>query len=123
MILKKAVIFGALIWVLIFFEVSILMFGFNLPQWAVSYYAWHYSLSGIIVVIVSWFYFKKGKGDLEQGILTGLVFTITSIVLDALVTVPLFVKDYGFFLNRFLWISYLEGIVIAALVGAIRKRI
>lgn len=119
--LKRAMIFGVLIWVLIFFEVSVLKFGFNLGVTA-AYYTWHYSLSGIIVAVVSWFYFEKAKKSLEGGILAGLVFTIVGIILDALITVPLFVHDYRFFLDRFLWVGLIEGIVVVALVGAIRKR-
>lgn len=121
--LKRAVIFGVIIWVVIFFEVCILIFGFRLTRGSSFYNVWHFSLAGIIVAIASWFYFEKAKKNLENGILAGIIFMITGCVLDAIITVPLFIKNYRFFIDRYLWVGLIEGIVVAALVGSMRKRI
>lgn len=118
--LKRAVMFGAFIWVMIFFEVSILMFGFKMT--GTTYYTWHYIFSAVIVVFASWIYFKKVKGGLENGIIAGIIFIMVGCILDAIITIPLFVKNYGFFLDRYLWIGLIEGIVATSLVGALKKR-
>lgn len=120
---KLAILCGALIWVLIFFEVSILMFGFKLQAGA-TYYTLHYILSAIITAGASWLYFsrKKIEAGLQEGLLVGLVFVVTGIVLDALITVPLFVKSYSFFFDKMLLIGLIEGIVVTGIIGKIKER-
>lgn len=119
---KRAILFGILLWVLIFFEVSLLMFGFGLDGTQTSYYIWHYILLAFISIIVAMLYFRKkvNKG-FGEGLKVGVVFTIVGLILDAVITVPLFVKEYSFFLDSFLWIGLIEGIVLTGIVGAIKK--
>ncbi len=119
---KLAVLCGALIWVLIFFEVSILMFGFKL-QPGLTYYTIHYILAAIITGSMSWFYFsrKKVEAGLQEGFLVGLVFVIIGMVLDAVITVPLFVKSYAFF-DKMLFIGLIEGIIVTGIVGKIKEK-
>ena len=119
--ITKAILYGAILWVLIFFEVSILMFGFGLEEGA-SYYISHYILAVILVAIVTTLYFRKEKADFKKGIKVGLIFAITGILLDAIITVPLFVKDYSLmFGDTGLWIGILLGILTAGVVGAVKK--
>ena len=61
---------------------------------------------------------KRGPA---QGLLLGLVFIAVGIILDAIITIPLFVKDYGFFLNFYLWIDLRITLVITTIFGAIKK--
>lgn len=121
----RAIAFGALGWILIFFEVSILMFGFGLgANSGATYYIIHFILLAIIAALCSFLYFRgksvKNKG-FAQGLLVGLIFIITGIVLDAIITVPLFIKSYSFFANISLLIGYLWSIVICGVVGALKK--
>lgn len=118
---KRALLSGALLWVLIFFEVSILMFGFKLT--GNSYYITHYILLIFLTTIATLVYFrgKKAKAGLKEGALLGLTFVIVGIILDAVITIPLFIKDYSFFLDIKLILSYLEGIIITSIIGYIRK--
>lgn len=114
--------FGALLWILIFFEVSILMFAFGLS--GMIYSIVHYILSAILALIVALFYFRglnKKDTGFVNGLLLGLYFVIVGIILDAIITVPLFVKDYTFFLNWNLLISYFIGIIVVTLVSITRK--
>jgi|SRR3989338_2964530 len=115
--------FGVLLWVLIFFEVSILMFGFNLGADDVAYYILHYIFVAIFVILASLFYFRghRIKRDIREGLLLGVYFAVIGIVLDAIITVPLFVKDYSFFLDAGLLAGYLEIIVISGIVGCVRE--
>lgn len=117
----KTILFGAILWVLIFFEVSILMFGFGLKGGA-SYYTIHYILSILLAGIVAAIYFNKEKAGFKKGILAGIIFAITGIILDSIITVPLFVKDYALmFANPMIWIGILIGILTVGVVGAIKK--
>jgi hypothetical protein len=119
--LKRAVLFGALVWIIIFFEVSILMFGFKLVSPMYNYM--HYILVIFILGFCGMFYFnKKGmKSGFWEGIFAGIVFAIAGIILDAIITVPLFVKSYSFFADPYLWVGIVEGIVIVGIVGALKK--
>jgi hypothetical protein len=121
--LLRAILSAAILWVLIFFEVSILMFGLKLEQNSSLYYILHYILLFILTLLSSLFYFtgKKIKTDVVEGISLGVVFVITRIILDALLTVPLFIQDYNFFLDFYLWMGYLETIIVAGIAGAIKK--
>ena len=119
--LWRAILFGILLWILIFFEVSILMFGLNLTE-GVTYYVIHYILLILFSVFVAVLYFRNDVGGFLNGIVVGLMFLITGIILDVIITVPLFVKDYGFFLDLFLWVGFILGVLIAGLVGALKKK-
>ncbi|MDP3881738.1 MAG: hypothetical protein Q8Q31_02570 [Nanoarchaeota archaeon] len=120
---KKGTYFGALLWILIFFEVSILMFGFNLDGEDLFYSILHYISVAIFATFVSLLYFKSGriKRDVREGLMLGIYFAIIGIVLDAIITVPLFIKDYSFFLDAGLLIGYLETVVFAGIVGHFRN--
>jgi hypothetical protein len=120
--LLRAILAGALLWVLIFFEVSILMFGFKL-QAGYTYYTIHYVLLALLALIVSLIYFNKRKiaTGIGQGFALGIIMIITGIVLDALITVPLFVKDYQYFFDIYLITGFIEVLVISTVIGIIKK--
>jgi len=119
---KRAIGFGALLWIFIFFEVSILMFGFGLKTGS-TYYVIHYILAAVLIGIASALYFngKKAGAGFREGLLVGVVFILTGIILDAAITVPLFVKDYGTFFNLSTLFGYLETIIVAGIIGAVKK--
>jgi len=118
---KRAILCGALLWVLIFFEVSALMFGFKLQ--GLNYYLVHFLLLAILTLVCAFIYFngkKVGSGFLN-GLLTGLVFLVVGIVLDAVLTIPLFVQSYTFFLDPYLWIGYIEGVILVGVMGSLKN--
>ncbi len=118
---KRAIMFGALLWVLIFFEVSVLMFGFGLEV-GKTFYIIHYILLLILVLFVSLFYFRgKIKRGFSEGILVGLVFVVVGVILDVVITVPLFIKDYGAFFNLGVLIGLLETIFVVGIAGGLKK--
>jgi hypothetical protein len=83
----------------------------------------HYVLVIFILGFCGIFYFnKKGiRKGFGEGIAVGIVFAIVGIVLDAIITVPLFTKSYSFFSDPYLWVGIVEGIVIVGVVGALKK--
>lgn len=120
--IKRALWTGALLWVLIFFEVSILMFGFKLNP-GTTYYVIHYILAALLILLMSWVYFmgKKAKKGAVEGLLVGLMFVFVEIILDIIITVPLFVKSYSVFFNLAMFFGYFETIMIAILFGVFKK--
>ncbi len=55
--IKRAIITGVILWIVIFFEVSVLMFGFGLST-GVTYYVIHYILAAIFLIIASLLYWS-----------------------------------------------------------------
>lgn len=120
----RAFLLGALLWVLIFFEVSVLMFGFKMPD-NIVYYITQGIILLFLVGVVAWWYFSRRHktGSFGEGVLVGLVFVLAGIVLDAALTIPLFTHDYEtFFTNPYLWASYLETVLIVGVVGFIKRK-
>jgi hypothetical protein len=120
--LKRGLLTGVLLWVLIFFEVSILMFGFKLQVGPV-YYLLHYILAAIFIVLCSAIYFnkKKIKSGLKEGFLLGITFLIVGLILDALITVSLFTGSFSFFNDIYLWLGYAETIVLTMIIATVKK--
>jgi hypothetical protein len=119
--IKRAVLCGALLWVLIFFEVSILMFGFNLEGG--TYYLVHFLLLAILALVCAFVYFngKKIKFGFIQGLIVGLVFLVVGTVLDIVLTIPLFVHSYSqFYSDIYLWIGYIETLVFTGVVASLK---
>ena len=117
----RAIGMGALLWVLIFFEVSILMFGFKLSTGPL-YYLIHYVFILVFSVICALIYFRKVRVDFREGVLLGLVMLATGITLDALITVLLFVKSWYFFVDARLILGYLEGFLMVVLISIMRRK-
>lgn len=119
--ITRAILCGILLWVLIFFEVSILMFGLKM-QAGTFYYIIHYILSFLLIAISALVYFKgKVKKGAVQGVLLGIIFVVVGAILDAIITVPLFIKSYSFFNDFYLWLGYLETVVVSVIAGALKK--
>jgi len=117
--LKKAVILGALLWALIFVEVSVEMFAIASES---TQQIVHVIVLPILVVICSIIYFKKEKKSASEGLLLGAVFLAVGTVLDMIITIPLFVKSFSLFYGSFeLWFGFIEVLVFCALIGASEK--
>ncbi len=119
---RRALVAGAALWAAIFFEVSILMFGFGLQGNA--YYTAHYFLLGILTGAAALFYFnsKKAGSGLREGLLAGIAMLGAGIALDAIITVPLFIKSYNFFFEPALILGYMESVAIVAAVGLVKGK-
>ncbi len=114
--LKRAILFGALIWLLVFVEWSILVFApyvkesINL-QWTI-----HFILLIPIVGYATHSYYKKKSKD--HGLVVGLIMLLAALVLDAIISVPLFILPQGmtyamFFLNPLMLAGMLEFLLIS----------
>jgi len=117
--IKIAILTGVLLWVLIFFEVSLLMFGLKLQ--GTLYYTIHYILLVLLIAIPALVYFKKAKGNFTEGLLLGIVFIIIGMILDFIITIPLFIKDYSFLIRWDILVGSLEILVVTTIVGMFRK--
>ncbi len=112
---------GVISWVLVFFEVSILMFGFNIKSTDKSII--HYILFPIAIFIPTLIYFKKPnlKTGAQQGLYLGIIFFLVSLLLDTLITIPLFVNDFSFLLNPYHLIGLAESLVVTVIVAETKR--
>jgi len=119
--IKRALWTGALLWIFIFFEVSVLMFGLKLS--GTVYYTLHYILLLFLIVICCIIYFKekKVKKNSTQGLYLGIFFVLVGLLLDVVITVPLFVKSYSTFFNNAMIFGFLETIIVTVIYSSIKK--
>lgn len=118
----KAVLIGALLWVLIFFEVSILRFGFKLKSSDITYSIIHYIFVIVLVLLASLIYFRKAKAGAFEGLYLGFVFIFVEIILDSVITIPLFMSmRYLFLISIRMLISYAIGLIVCTIVGVVKK--
>ena len=119
----RALSMGALVWVLIFIEISITMIGLKLSETVV--WVAHYFVLIPIAILCSWLYYKSK--DSINGFVLGIVFLIVGIVLDMIVTVPLFIIPQGggygtYFSNIFMLSGFLELIVLVGIYDLLRRK-
>ena len=114
--LPRAILTGTILWAIIFIEWSIIIFAPVLKDLGNSQWFIHYILLIPIVLLGASFYYKKA--GLVNGFLLGLVMLITGIILDAIITVPLFTKPQGtgyagFYLSAWAVVGYAEYLIIS----------
>lgn len=120
---KRALVAAVAFWVLVFFEVSILMFGFKLSATSANYYLIHTLLLTVFLIVLSLTYFsKKIKKGVIEGIVLGVIFVIVGVILDSVLTIPLFIIPQGGSYSSFLFSgamlsSYAWTIIICGIVG------
>lgn len=124
---KRGILLAVALWVLIFFEVSILMFGFKLSSTSPFYYFIHFLLLAVFVILLNYIYFKnKVKRGFLEGIYLGLLFVVIGITLDCVITIPLFIipqgGSYSSFLISFqMLLGYFIVIIVSGLIAWMKK--
>lgn len=123
----RAGLIGVVLWVLIFFEVSALMFGFKLTSGPV-YYTIHYIMLVLFSILgVLWYFWNsKLKKGFLHGLEVGLTFVIVGIILDSIITIPLWIVPQGgsysgFFFDKYMLIGYLIILIASGIVGMFKK--
>ncbi len=114
---KPATLLAVLLWVLIFAEMSILMFIPILKDNSLMQRILHLIILPFLVLLCAYMYFKDKKADMKDGLVLGVWFLIIGTVLDLAITIPLFVKSFSFYKALSLWIGFLEVLVFASIAG------
>lgn len=129
--MKRALLFGLLCWIIIFVEVSVIgftpnlatrgEFGFTLLPAGI---AAHFVFLGILAWAISRMYFRKSTGPLSRSpTAAGATVIATGFLLDAIVTVPMFVKDYGYYYSKWtLWVGALVFIAFYVFAHKIKAK-
>ncbi len=117
----RVILAGILLWVLIFVEISVVQVGLHIIDVVGNII--HYILLIPMGIFCAWVYYCSNR-EKTSGFLVGLVMVITGVVLDLVITVPLFREmDYfGFYSSPFLWVGFLIAIVVIGTYDLARKR-
>ncbi len=122
---KSATIWGIILWLMIFAEVSIMMFAPFLQGREVLQDIVHLIIVPFLVIFCSYMHLKtlKGLKTPRDGLLTGLFFLAVGTILDLAITIPLFVKSFTFYLQWSLWLGFAEGLLFSTLTGYVLGRL
>ena len=79
--------------------------------------AWWVIQIPLVLLMAKW-YFKQKQPSLKEGFYLGLIALVIGAILDAVITVPLFIKSYsGFFGNWEMYVGYAELLLLTTLAG------
>ncbi len=117
--IKRALGFGALMWIFIFVLWSIIIFIPALQDKETTQFVVYWVLLIPVVLLTAKWYFKADPPTLKKGILLGIIALVVGSILDAIITVPLFIEgNYGeFFLNKLMYIGYAWFLILTAYAG------
>jgi hypothetical protein len=121
---KQAIIAGVISEAVIFLLVSAMMFT---PLWGTEMQSYLNILVGAVVayLVAYYFYFKKKpKEPLKEGLLLGVAFVAISVVIEIPVMVYGFAASTGWawFAQWNLWASYVLGIVACIIAAKMKKK-
>lgn len=118
----RALLFGIVLWILIFLEVSILLFGLKIAPPNGIYYLVHFILLILFTLLcsLSYFWVRNMRGGFIHGFILGLLFIIVLIILDVIM-VSIFIKDFNFFVRPDIIIGYITILILTSIVGIARR--
>jgi hypothetical protein len=116
--IKRAIGFGAMLWILIFVVWSVLMFAPWFKDGEMRIYVTHWILLVPMVWLLAKWYFKATPPTWIKGLYLGLIGLATGTVLDLVITVPLFVKSYaGYYSDWRLWVGFALSVALCLIAG------
>ncbi|MEI6058669.1 MAG: DUF5367 family protein [archaeon] len=118
----RGLLIAALIWLLIFIEISVTMIGLKLTNqtsWII-----HYIFLVPIVFFCTGLYYRTK--DKTKGFFLGLYFLAVGIILDMIVTVPMFIIPQGgnymtYFSNLYMLAGFVESVILVSVYDVIRR--
>jgi len=116
---KILVLWGALVWIVMFVVVSILMYGpgiksISWPQWIIEWI-----VSAALGFFIVKQLVKSYGGQLKEGLIYGAILMAITFILDLGITVPTFMggKFVEFLSNWVMWVGVFLFLVASAIVG------
>lgn len=108
---KKIFVLGVLFWVIIFVAISVVIFLPFLETRTLIQAGIIWIVDAIVTAALARSYFKQVQPGIGSGFIFGVGILVISTILDLIISVPLFIKDYGLFFNDWtLWVGW--GVII-----------
>ena len=116
----RPILLGGLLWVFIFVWWSLMVFIPGLKDMPILQYLLHYVLLIVAVSLITKIYYKK-KNNIN-GFLLGVIFLFVGIILDMIITIPLFTIPQGTgYISFFFAPLMIVGYVILVLTAGITR--
>jgi len=117
--LKRGLIFGLLLWMIVFIIISILIMLPWVKDSSVRINVLWYIFEIPVILLLAKLYFKQKKPTLKEGFMLGVLALVIGIILDVIITVPLFIGgDYAkFYGDWMLYIGFAELIILTTISG------
>src|SRR3989338_4651176 len=114
----RAIKTGVMLWLTIFVVITILMFlPFLVDKKMLQFGIFWILLIPIVLLFCKW-HFKMDAPNLKKGFLLGIIMLLVILVLDMVITVPLFVKSFSvFFGDWMMFVGYIEVLLLAVYAG------
>jgi len=121
--LIRAIVFGIFLWLLIFVEVSSLIYAFGIEYPSDLYFITHFAFLILFTLVcgLGYFWVPKIRAGFVHGLLLGVIFIIVMVLLDIFITVIFFVKDFGFLTQGDIILGEIVVLVLCGGVGAARR--
>ncbi len=116
--LKRAIILGALVYILSLVVAGVL----GVLAGPALFPAVAVAVTIVILVLLTLQYFKKVKPNAKEGFLFGLVAGIVGIVIDTIIMAAIAPNPFQNLVNPVFYGAVLMVIIIAVIVGAIKGR-
>jgi hypothetical protein len=122
--IKRAVFIGALLWGLLLLEARTLnKFLFKLRTPNMTYYIVYYAIIIILIFLASLIYFRKRETGAFEGLYLGFIFIFVGVVLDSVLTIPLFMyMNYLFLISKKRILFYAINLVVCTIIGFLKKQ-
>jgi len=111
-----AILIGIFLWGLTLLEIIILKLGLKLQKTA-EYYVAYFIVLAIFLIAASWTYFTFQEPSLSSGLKAGIILIIIGIILDLIITIPMYTHNYYFIISNWKLASYLLILIIPAIAG------
>jgi hypothetical protein len=115
---SRGILFGLFLWAFIFVLLSIIMFAPGIKDQVFFQYLILWVLLIPFVLFIAKWYFHTDEPTTKKGLILGLIALVVGIILDSVITVPLFVKSYStYFSNTYLYIGMFEVLLLTTYAG------
>ncbi|MDD2656618.1 MAG: hypothetical protein PHQ18_03580 [Patescibacteria group bacterium] len=114
----RAVLFGVFLWAFIFVILSLLMFSPGLKEQQFFQHLILWVLMVPFALVMAKWYFHFDEPTTKKGIMLGVIALVVGGLLDAVITVPFFVKSYSvFYANVYMYIGMVELLLLSTYAG------
>ena len=121
---KKIAIAGVINYAIIFLATSIMMFSLGMTGLVFNIVTWLVIALSVYLLAEKYYFTKKPKKPLNEGLMLGLGIGIISVIIDIPVMVYGFSANLGWiwFTQWELWAGYLVMVIVPVLVAMSKKK-
>jgi len=87
-----------------------------------AYYIINYAFIILLILLASLIYFRKRETGIFEGVYLGFIFIFVGVVLNSILTIPLFLyMQYLLLISKESFIYYALNLIICTIIGFLKK--